>query len=75
MNTVLKEVFSGKHSRLAMYLAYVGREISDKCVKRYCESYGRKPQSVWNVIRDFEHKGILGGILQSSNRRLTGHIV
>lgn len=60
MNETLKNTIKGKHSRLAMFIAYVGRELKDEHVRNYADFYGLKPQSIWGSVNQLNREGVLG---------------
>ena len=60
MNKVLKNTINGKHSKLAMFIAYVGRELKDEHVRGYADFYGLKTQSVWGSVNQLNRDGVLG---------------
>ena len=40
MNQILKNVLEGKQARLAMFLAYVGRDVTHDAIEKYCSFCG-----------------------------------
>ena len=62
MNPILKSALESKQARLAMFLAYVGRDVTHDVVDKYCCFYGVKHQAVWNHIRAFDQQGLLGKV-------------
>ena len=65
MNETLKNTIKGKHSRLAMFIAYVGRELKDEHVRNYADFYGLKPQSIWGSVNQLNREGVLGVVWAS----------